>query len=316
MTALYVIAGALALFFLVLYVIYLITFRGRVYHDITKTGELDGEKFAPYKQLILSGVEYAKDTPYEEVEIKSFDGLCLRGKLYKAEGGRGVLILCHGYRSIPENDFSCAIEMFHKRGFAILLIDQRAHGRSQGRTMTFGIKERRDIHSWAEFICGRYPDRPVIIEGISMGAASVLMASSGEFPRNVAGLIADCGYTSAEEIIKHVMARLHLPIKLLYPLVSLSASIFGKLNLEECTAEEEGKKAALPALFIHGEADHFVPCQMGIRNYAAYGGPKKMITVPKAGHGMSYVVDMDKVQRAIDDFLDFVLQDNGKKNEK
>ncbi len=306
-TLIYILLGLLLLFILTLYVVYLITFRGRVYHDITKTGELDGEKFVPYKKLILDGVTFARHAPNEPVTVKSYDGLVLCGRYYPADKERAILILCHGYRSIPENDFSCAIEYFHGQGFGILLIDQRAHGKSRGRTMAFGVKERRDIHTWADFVSDRWPDTPIVIEGISMGAATVLMASSEPFPKSVVGLIADCGYTSPGEIIRHVMRRLHLPEKLLYPLVRLSGRIFGGFDVEGCSALEEGRRANLPALFIHGEADAFVPCGMGERNFAAYGGPKWMVTVKKAGHGMSYVVDMPKVQGAVDEFLKRVL---------
>ena len=299
--------GILAFFLLLTYVVYLITFRGRVYHDITRTGELDGEKFAPYKKLILDGVAFARETPYENISIRSYDGLRLCGKYYSAENERALLILCHGYRSIPENDFSCAIEEFHNRGFGILLIDQRAHGKSGGRTMTFGVKERYDIHSWADYAAERFKGEDIIIEGISMGASTVLMASSAPFPDYVKGLIADCGYTSPDEIIRHVMKRLHLP-GILYPIVRFSGRVFGGFDIQGCSALEECRKASLPALFIHGEGDAFVPCKMGRRNYEAYGGPKQMITVPKAGHGMSYVVDMPRVQRALDEFLEGVLR--------
>ncbi len=303
----YISLGALALFVLLTYAVYLITFRGRVYHDITKTGELDGEKFAPYKKLILDGVNFARRAPHEDVAIRSFDGLRLCGRYYSAENERALLILCHGYRSIPENDFSCAIEEFHNRGYGILLIDQRAHGKSGGRTMTFGVKERHDILSWAEYADNRFRGEPIIIEGISMGASAVLMASSFSFPVSVVGLIADCGYTSPGEIIRHVMKRLHLP-GFLYPIVRLSGRVFGGFDIQGCSVLEECRKASLPALFIHGEADAFVPCSMGKRNYEAYGGAKQMVTVPKAGHGMSYVVDMPKVQKALDSFLEKVLK--------
>jgi hypothetical protein len=310
MIALYIVLGLILLFFLADFVIYLITFRGRVYHNIIKTGEVNNDKFRPYKDDIINGANYANTTPYDNVYITSFDGLRLRGRLYKSEKEWALIILCHGYRSVAENDFSCAFEYFHKKGFSILMIDERAHHKSQGRTMTFGIKERWDVINWAQYAKTQFPNVKVIIEGISMGASTVLMAAGETLPRNVIAVIADCGYTSPGEIIQHVMRRNHLPVKIMYPMVKLAARLFGGFDLEECSCLEKGAKATLPALFIHGEGDKFVPPEMGKRNFEAYAGEKYMVTVPGAGHGMSYVVDTPKVKGALSEFLDRVLGDN------
>ncbi|MGM9521434.1 MAG: alpha/beta hydrolase [Oscillospiraceae bacterium] len=307
MIAVYIVLGAAILFFLIEYIVYLIAFRGRVYHDITKTGELDTDKFKKYKDAILSGIKYAAETESEPVEITSYDGLRLAGRYYRAEKERALIILCHGYRSIADNDFSCAIQYFHESGFSLLLIDERAHGKSGGRTMTFGIKERHDVRSWVDYAAGRFPDTNIIVEGISMGASTVLMAAGEPFPPNVKGIIADCGYTSPKEIICHVIRRAHMPVKLLYPEVKLAARLFGGFDLEEYSSLEAARSASLPALFIHGESDYFVPCDMGRRNFQAYAGEKQMVTVPGAGHGLSYVVDMEKVQKAVNEFLDRIL---------
>ncbi len=271
--------------------------------DITKDGELDKPKFARYKERMLNGIKSINERESESVCVKSYDGLKLCGRLYKNPAERGVLLLCHGYRSISENDYTCMFDDMYDEGFTILLIDMRAHGRSGGHIITFGIRERHDIHTWAEYLCDRFPKRKIIISGISMGAASVLMSSGEPFPDNVAGLILDCGYTSPKDALISVIKRIHLPTIPVYPMVRLGARIFGGFDPESCTAIDEGRKSRLPALFIHGERDRLVPYSMGKANFNAYAGKKKLISVQNAGHGMSYIADTERVRGEIRGFV-------------
>lgn len=308
MTVVLMVLCALAAVFLVAeIIIFIIAFWGRVYHDITKSGELDKPKYSMYKDLILDGIRTINEMPCEDVSIRSDDGLRLSGRFYRNQRERGLLLLCHGYRSIAENDFSCAFEEFFRLGFSVLLIDERAHGRSQGHIMTFGIRERHDVRLWTQYLAERFPGEPIIAEGISMGASTVLMASGEGFPEEVRGIIVDCGYESPREVICHVLRRSHVPVEPLYWMCRLSARIFGGFDLEVCSAREEGSKSRLPALFIHGESDYLVPCAQGRRNYEAYGGKKTIVTVPGAGHGMSYLVDTPRVCEAIERFVDETL---------
>ncbi len=290
--------------------VFLIAFRGRVYHDITKDGELMIPKFRPYRERILDSINEINNRKCEYVTIDSRDGLKLTGRFYAHSEPRGILLLCHGYRSVAENDFCCAFQELYNMGFSIMLIDQRAHGRSEGRIITFGIKERHDVRGWLEYLADRFPDTPIIAEGISMGAATVLMAAGDPLPENVAGLILDCGYASPKEELKYVLRRSHLPSVPLYPMARLSGKALAGFDLEECSPEEAAAKCRLPALFIHGEADRLVPLEMGKRCYEAYAGPKRLVTVPGAGHGMSYLVDTEKVSEALRTFIDNTVPGN------
>ena len=129
-----------------------------------------------------------------------------------------------------------------------------------------------------------------------------MMASDMELPKNVVGILADCGYTSAKEIIKKVMKQMKLPADLLYPFVRLGARLYGKFDPDETSPIKALKKCRVPAMFIHGESDDFVPCEMTERNYEACIAPKKMLTVPKAGHGLSYIIDREGYLKAVKEF--------------
>lgn len=264
------------------------------------------EKFDTYKHNIRELIDDVVKLPYEDVYIVSEDGLRLHGKYYANEPGAPVEILCHGYRGTGYRDFCGGLQHALKRGHNALLIDQRAHGESEGKCLTFGIMERKDCLSWVNYInerCGE--DTKIILMGISMGAATVMMATELELPENVVAVIADCGYTSPEKIIRKVMKDIKVP-QFIYPLVVLGAKIFGRFDLGESSSEKALQNSKVPVLFIHGEADDFVPCDMSKVNHEACGSKKKIVTVPGAGHALSYLVDMDAYAAAVDEFLDEV----------
>ena len=136
-------------------------------------------------------------------------------------------------------------------------------------------------------------DVKIILTGISMGAATVLMAGAEELPPNVIGILADCGYTSARKMMEVVIGKMGLPPKLCYPFVRLGARIFGHFDPDETSPLEAVKKCKLPVIFFHGEADDFVPCYMSRANFEACASRKRIVTIPGAGHGLSYAIDPD-----------------------
>ena len=242
--------------------------------------------------------------PCEEVFITSFDGTRLAARYYHVKDGAPLQIQCHGYRGTAIRDFCGGNKLARKLGFNTLVIDQRAHGKSEGHTITFGIKERYDCLAWVHFCCERFgTTTPIILAGVSMGAATVLMASELDFPENVIGIIADCPYSSPKEIICKVCRDRKLPTKLTFPFVWLAARLPGRFDLMESSAVEAVKHAKIPVLLIHGEDDRFVPCEMSRKIYEACPAPKMMKTFPGAGHGLSYIVDEMTYEEITKEFL-------------
>ena len=187
----------------------------------------------------------------------------------------------------------------------MLLISHRAHGISDGNCIGFGVHESRDFVKWAEFIEEKYPGLPVIFDGVSMGGATVMMSADLELPDNVKALIADCGYTSAEQIIKKVVKEMGLPVRIFYPFIKLGARIFGHFNLEETSPLEAMKKCTLPIVFVHGDTDAFVPYDMSVRLCEACASEKKtLITIKGAGHGLAFPVDRDGYVNALKEVRD------------
>lgn len=263
-----------------------------------------------YRELVANGIASVDAMPSEEIIIRSQDGLSLFGRLYGEEGAAATIVLFHGYRSFGENDFNGIFPYYiGKRGYRILLVDQRAHGKSEGRYITFGIHERRDCAAWAHYLAKRFgPDHKIVLDGMSMGAATVMMALGEPLPPSVVGIIADCGYSSPMDILRHVGANMKLPLPLIMPTVIWLCRALAHFDPRETSAREAVATSPLPKLFVHGKADDFVPYAMGKALFDVAQEPKYMVSVDEAGHGMSFLYDQEAVLAALGAFLDKIVE--------
>ncbi len=270
----------------------------------------DTEFYIPYVGEMTKNIKIFLDIPHEDVYTTSHDGLKLHGKFYEGQKDKPVLIFFHGYRANATRDGSGIHTLGTVKGINILVITQRAHNESEGKTITFGIKESIDCLTWIDYVKERFgEDKKVILWGISMGAATVMTAAGRDLPENVLGIGADCGYSSTKDILKSVIKGMKLPVGPSYWLVRLGGRIYGGFDVEETSPVEAMKKVKVPVLFIHGVADDFVPCDMTHKNYGACVSDKSLVLVEKAGHGMSYYVDMEKVNEGVFAFLDKIMKD-------
>ncbi len=253
-----------------------------------------GKVYEPHRERMIRFIRETRELRCEDVCITSFDGLKLYGKFYEYAPGAPIELMMPGYRGLAERDLCGGAQRCFKLGRSVLLVDQRACGRCEGNVVTFGIKERYDCQSWANYLYSRFPESSVILTGISMGAATVMMATELPLPENVVGVIADCGYSSPKEIICKVIQQMNLPARPLYPFVRLAARLLGGFDLEAASPEEAMKHCTLPVFFAHGESDDFVPMEMTLACHRVCTAPKKLLTVPGAGHGLAYLIAHEK----------------------
>ena len=264
---------------------------------------LEGEQYASLNEGIFYCTRRMEEAKCRFVDIRAWDGTKLSARYYHHADGAPLMILFHGYRSMALRDSAGGYILGRKAGFNVLAVDQRAHGRSGGRVITFGVKERKDCLSWIEFANRALTfGAPIVISGLSMGAATVLMASDLPLPENVVGIHADCPYDSPSGIIRKVGAEAGYPEKLVYPFVWLGAFLFGRFRLDSVDALSCVARSDRPIPLIHGEDDRFVPCQMS-RNIAKANASCRLVTVPDAGHGLCYTVDPKGYERAVYEFL-------------
>lgn len=254
------------------------------------------------------------ETPHEDVHVRSFDGLTLRGRFYPSSTPDApITLLMHGYRSLGARDFCGTFRIFREMGHHILMVDERAHGASEGHTITFGVYERHDCRTWVDYLLERFgKSANVLLVGFSMGAATVLMASSS-LPENVRGIIADSGYTSPEAIIGKVARDRRLPELPIRLLARLGAYLFGHFGLNNSTAEAEVEKCKTPILLLHGEGDYFVPSGMSRTIFSRIADrTKKQIAVfPNDGHCASYIFHTERYTEIVENFCRQVLAQGG-----
>ncbi len=287
-------------------------FRMAFYADRKPSGEEfpipEGEIYEPYRDKMVAWMQETRAMLHEDMEIRSFDGLTLRGKYYECEPGAPIELMFHGYRGDADRDLCGGVQRCFALKRNTLIVDQRACGTSEGHVITFGIHESDDCHRWIAHLIDRFGgDVKIIITGISMGASTVMLAAGRELPEQVVGVLADCGYTSARDIIKAVIRKMKLPPNLAYPFVRLGARLFGHFDPDADSPVEAMKRCKVPVMFIHGEGDDFVPCDMSRRNYEACAATKKLWTVPDAGHGLSILVDKSGYMRELRAFFDPLL---------
>ena len=275
-----------------------------VEEEIKKTG------FAKFYPCILESDAWLKEHHAQDICVTSKDGLRLRGYWIPADHPRGTILLAHGYRSTFLIDFGLAFAFYHALGFNILVPHQRAHGESEGRYITFGVKESEDMQCWIDYHNRTYGQHQMILSGMSMGASTVLFMADQVLPDNVKCIIADCGFTSPKEILDTVFRSVvHLPSKLPLLVTNLLTRMLAGFGLKEKDTRGVLKNAKLPVLLIHGLADDFVPSNMSAEGYDACRGEKELLLVDGAGHGVSFLKDKEAYTRCVIAFLEKYLED-------
>lgn len=264
----------------------------------------DGPIYEPHREQMVAWMKEVRALPSTDHQILSHDGLKLCGKYYECAPGAPLEIMFHGYRGCAERDLCGGVQRAFSVGHNVLIVDQRTASHSEGKVITFGVNESKDCLCWLDYAIQTFgPDQKIILIGISMGASTVLLAAGSDLPENVIGVLADCGYTTAEEIMKEVIKTMHLPPKLAYPFVKLGAKLFGHFDLDAANATAAAKCCKVPVIFFHGESDDFVPCWMSRKNYDACPTRKRLVTIPGAGHGLSYIIDPEGYLQALREFF-------------
>lgn len=294
------------LFFFMSFMCYFITFYIGKSKQL-KDDEFDipmGREYKPYKELMIAWQKEVRKLPYKQIEITSFDNLKLYGKYFECGKGNVLEIMFHGYRGSAERDLSGGVKRAFALNHNVLLVDQRAASLSEGHTTTFGVKERYDCMSWINYVVNNFDkDTKIILTGVSMGAATVVLASEMDLPENVIGVLADCSYSSQKEIIKECIKKIKLPPALFYPFIKLGAKLFGKFNIEERAPIDAIKNAKVPIILFHGTTDDLVPYQMSVDLYNANPKNNKLVLIKEAGHCLCYLIEPELYLNSMKEFF-------------
>lgn len=274
-----------------------------------RTMKMSGTDWNQYRPFIAERKEFMLAQPHRDVFVTSNDGLKLHATYFPIGDEKKTVICFHGYTSEGMSDYIALSGYYMKKGFSMLLVDERAHGQSEGSHIGFGCLDRFDALEWIKFIieqCGE--DVQILLHGTSMGGATVLMTSGLELPEQVKGIVSDCGFTSPKYVFTHVLHSMyHLPA---FPLIQLTDAVNKKTagyGMDECNAAREVRKAKIPILFIHGDKDFFVPASMCDEIYENCASPKMKLIVKDASHAESYYKDTQAYDNYLNDFIGGII---------
>ena len=260
----------------------------------------------PHYLVSQAGLKVMKSMESQDAYLESRDGLKLHAYLFPApdqEAPKKFVIGIHGYRSYSRPEYAPYIEFYQSLGYSMLLPDDRAHRPSEGEYIGFGVLDRLDCVDWAKYLVDTYGDDiEILLHGVSMGGATVCAASGeADLPSQVKGIISDCAFSSAWDIIHYQLGDVgHLPVNLILPRMEKIAEKKAGFNFHDYSAIEQVKKASVPMLFVQGEKDPLVPARMAQELYDACGSSeKKLLMVPEAGHGESIAFAPDEYHRMI-----------------
>lgn len=280
-------------------------FKRKPYSELgDKRHETEMRKFV--KEERRKAIAHARTLTPEHLEIKSFDGLTLKGNLYKTSGQNAekrVVICVHGFTSHSMRECAAYIPVFDEIGVDALLVDDRAHGESEGEYTGFSVLDRIDVKGWVDLMKERYDK--VYLLGISMGAATVAMVA-GERPDDIEGVVFDCGFTSPEEEFEAMVKKHcpHLSGKPIFFFGSLWCRLLLGFDFRKVSAVEIVKNAKCPFLFIQGDNDPTVPKFMSDKMYEACGSQnKKQEIFAGAEHVCCFYVDNPRYVKLLKEFF-------------
>lgn len=257
-----------------------------------------------YENQVEATNDWLKTVDRQDIFVTSKDNLRLHGVKFRASANsHNYAIVVHGYSSSCRHVFDLA-HHYQIRGYNVVTPDLRACGESEGSYIGMGWLDKDDILIWISSILDEDPDAKIVLHGVSMGAATVMMLSGEDLPKNVVAIIEDCGYTRVDEVFSsELKLRFNLPPFPIINSTSLVAKLRAGYSLKEASSLEQIKRASVPILFIHGSLDDFIPVEMCHRLYDAANCKKEKLIIDSAGHNQSRFLQPDEYYQAVFDFI-------------
>ena len=214
------------------------------------------------------------------------------------------MIFCHGYKSEAAFDFAAMYDFYRSLGYNLVYLNMRAHGKSGGKYIGFGVLDRFDVQSWAKKVAELFPDTSIFLHGMSMGAASILQSADLELDPAVCGIIADCGFSSTNEVFRNLVGGLyHLPATPFVDIFEAVNRMTAGYGFTDADSVRSMEKSRLPLAYICGDCDRYVPLDMAMRIYNACVQDKVLLIAEGAGHAASFMTENEKYRNLITEFI-------------
>lgn len=252
-----------------------------------------------------AAAKWLEKQPFQTVHILSRDGLRLAGHWLPCEAAQRTVLLCHGWKGNWAKEMGIFGPFLQAQNCNLLFIEQRGHGKSEGKYLGFGVLERYDCQSWIQYLQEHTASElPIYLFGCSLGATAVLMASGFHLPKQVQGIVADCGFVSPEEQITATLkAWWHLPKE---PFLSIADRICRRkagYSYREYSTLQAMEHNTKPILFVHGMEDRFVLPENTLKVHRACRTEKELLLVEGARHIQSYLMATEAYQRRLTAFF-------------
>ena len=261
----------------------------------------------PMKEAANKGLEFMDTLQHKDIYMTSFDGYKLHAYYYPNPNGetKKIFLGMHGFKSGPRHEYAPYIKKYFELGFSLILPDERAHYLSEGKYITLGCNEQYDTIDWAKKIVSMFgEDIQILIQGVSMGGASVNLAAGLDLPKQVIGIISDCAYTSFNDIMENVMHKFgNFNPKPIIWMLDLYLKLFLHIDLKKSSPIESVKNAKVPILYVHGKLDQIVPVECSQKLYDACSSRKKLWIVDEANHAECIGYRLDEYFNNIKEFF-------------
>lgn len=260
----------------------------------------------PENILRVEGDAWVDTQNYEHIVIKNRDNKPIHGLVIKQKEPSDKWLICvHGYTSSPKGMGSYALH-YYEKGYNIILPALRGHDISEHQHISMGWLDRLDIVDWIQYLINIYgSDIQIVLHGVSMGAATVMMATGENLPFNVKCCVADCGFSSVWDEFKNELKNTyHLHAFPTLHSASIVSKVFGGYGFKEASTVKQLAKSKTPTIFLHGEKDEFVPYRMMDLNYNAAACEKEKVSIPDAEHAEAHLIHPEIYWPAVFSFVE------------
>ena len=252
----------------------------------------------------LAGTRFYREHAFKNIFTFNKHSKCLHAIYYEApEKSNVYVITCHGYTGDPTLN-KTYIKHFYEMGFNVIAPYLRGHGKSEYKFCTMGWLDRLDIIDWIDCILEMDADAKIILHGVSMGAATVMMATGEELPVNVVCCIEDCGFTTLWEQYGIQLKELYnIPSEIFLKIINPVFKATLGYDIKDASAINQVKKSKTPTIFIHGDKDAVVPFWMNYPLYQNADCEKERLVVPGAHHAASAYLSPELYWNTVSQFI-------------
>ena len=290
----------LVILFIPYYILSIITYKNLIPRGVEKPlneCDLTNTQYKPYISNLYSDMDYMQKRDFEEINIKSFDGINLKANYYNYNKNK-TAILIHGYKATPLNNFSTIGKYLIDMGYNLLMIYQRTHGKSDGKYITFSKKEGLDLLEWIKYTDNSNIDE-ILLYGISMGSSTLMSISDKIISNKIKLLVFESGFIKMNRMIKDSLKRKNKLLLLFYPLVKIHALVFAHFRISGFDISKRLKNCNYKALFIHGKEDRLIKYSDTVHAYNNKLDNKELLLIDGAGHNMCNLYNKEAIEEKI-----------------